>query len=230
MSRLEPSREIIIIMGLPGAAVRWLSTGQASRSREPYRRAMKRFFTQVIRSAALLALACCVSANALPAGSSVRPQASGSSSGTAKPASSSAKKKSRRHHSSRRQSFQKAPTPERISEIQSALARGGYYQGQPNGKWDSNTISALQKFQSDNGMNASGKLDAPSLQKLGLGSSTAGVDAPKPLSHTSPAPANTSSASAHSADPAPASASNVSGTQGPSPSGTPATAAKPPQR
>ncbi|MFZ3330826.1 MAG: peptidoglycan-binding domain-containing protein [Candidatus Acidiferrales bacterium] len=182
---------------------------------------MIRISIRAIRIATLLALACSVSTGALAA--AARPQESS----TTAHSSTTKKKKSRRHHSSRRESFQKAPTPERISEIQSALARGGYYQGDPNGKWDSNTVSALEKFQSDNGMNASGKLDAPSLQKLGLGSSTAGVDAPKPLSHTSPAPANTTSAAA--ADPAPASASNVSATQGPSPSGTPATAAKPPQ-
>ena len=152
-------------------------------------------------------------------------------------ASSAKKKKSHHHHSSRRQSFQKAPTPERISEIQSSLARGGYYQGQPNGKWDSSTVSALQKFQSDNGMNPSGKLDAPSLQKLGLGSSTAGVDAPKPLSHTSPAAARHNigvrycrTVTAVSSDPARATASNVSATQGPSPASSSSTTAKPPQR
>jgi peptidoglycan hydrolase-like protein with peptidoglycan-binding domain len=185
---------------------------------------MIRISIRFIRIATILALAFSVATGALAAAS--RPQ---ESSTTAHP-STTKKKKSRRHHSSRRESFQKAPTPERISEIQSALSRGGYYQGDPNGKWDSNTVSALEKFQSANGMNASGKLDAPSLQKLGLGSSTAGVDAPKPLSHTSAAPANTTSASAAAADPAPASASNVSATQGPSPSGASATAAKPPQR
>jgi hypothetical protein len=185
---------------------------------------MIRISKQAIRIATLLALACSVSTGALA--SAARPQASSATAHSA----TTKKKKSHHRHSSGRQSFQKAPTPARISEIQGALGRGGYYQGEPNGRWDSNTVSALQKFQSDNGMNASGKLDAPSLQKLGLGSSTAGVDAPKPLSHTSPAPANTTSASAPAVDPARASASNVSATQGPSPSGTPPTAAKPPQR
>lgn len=155
---------------------------------------MKRFSKRAVRIAALITLACAAFASTL-AGSGVRPQES-SPSTHASTSSAKKKKSSHHHHTSGRQSFQKAPTPERISEIQGALSRGGYYQGQPNGKWDSNTVSALQKFQSDNGMNASGKLDAPSLQKLGLGSSTAGVDAPKPLSHTSPAAAATTSASA----------------------------------
>ena len=106
------------------------------------------------------------------------------------------KKSSKKHHASKREPTQKAPTPERVSEIQSALARGGYYQGNPNGKWDSNTVAAMQKFQSDNGLSNSGKIDAPSLQKLGLGSGTAGVDAPKPVT---PKPATSTPASAPSA-------------------------------
>src|SRR5271155_1926140 len=113
------------------------------------------------------------------------------------------KKSSKKHHASKREPTQKAPTPERISEIQSALARGGYYQGNPNGKWDSNTIAAMQKFQSDNGLSNSGKIDAPSLQKLGLGSGTAGVDAPKPITPkpatSTPAAASTSAANATNA-------------------------------
>jgi Putative peptidoglycan binding domain len=88
------------------------------------------------------------------------------------------KKKKSTHHRSHREPFQKAPTPDRISEIQSALSHAGYYQGDTNGKWDGNTVSALEKFQSANNLNPSGKLDATSLQKLGLGSSTAGLNAP----------------------------------------------------
>jgi peptidoglycan hydrolase-like protein with peptidoglycan-binding domain len=105
------------------------------------------------------------------------------SSSTSAPTTTAAKKKksSSKHHGSKREPTQKAPTPQRITEIQSALARGGYYQGTPNGKWDSNTVAAMQKFQSENGLSSNGKIDATSLQKLGLGSGTAGVDAPKPV-------------------------------------------------
>ena len=92
------------------------------------------------------------------------------------------KKSTKKHH--RPTKFvpkQKAPTPDRIAEIQTALARGGYYQGDPTRKWDGNTVAAMQKFQSANGIDATGKIDAPSLQKLGLGSDIAGVSAPKPV-------------------------------------------------
>lgn len=115
---------------------------------------------------------------------------SSSTSSSSHSSSSSSKKKSKKHHS-RKEPLQKAPTPDRISEIQSALNRGGYYQGDSNGKWDSNTVAAMQKFQSANGLEPTGKLDALSLQKLGLGSSTAGVSAPKP-----PAPASCSGCAA----------------------------------
>jgi len=101
---------------------------------------------------------------------------------------SSKKKKANKKSRRRREPTQKAPTPERISEIQSSLARGGYYEGEPNGKWDASTIAAMQKFQSANGLEASGKLDAPSLQKLGLGSGIAGVSAPRPACCSTTAP------------------------------------------
>lgn len=87
-----------------------------------------------------------------------------------------------------------APTPDRISEIQSALTRGGYYKGDPNGKWDSDTVAAMQKFQSANGLDSTGKLDAPTLQKLGLGSDIAGVSAPRPVvPKLAPSPSTTPS-------------------------------------
>jgi peptidoglycan hydrolase-like protein with peptidoglycan-binding domain len=140
-----------------------------------------------------------------------RPQLASSSAAPASSGTTAKKKKtSKKHHASKREPTQKAPTPERISEIQSALARGGYYQGNPNGKWDSNTIAAMQKFQSDNGLSNNGKIDAPSLQKLGLGSGTAGVDAPKPLSPKPATSAPASIPSASAATPPAASATSAS--------------------
>src|ERR1700683_641602 len=108
-----------------------------------------------------------------------------------------AKKKtvSKKHHS-KREPTQKVPTPARITEIQTALERRGYYQGNPNGKWDSNTVAAMQKFQSDNALESSGKINALSLQKLGLGPTTAGVPAPKPVQLQPSKPAVTAPAAA----------------------------------
>jgi peptidoglycan hydrolase-like protein with peptidoglycan-binding domain len=106
---------------------------------------------------------------------------------SAKPAASAAGKSrgKRSRHSNRRERGQKAPAPERISEIQQALAKDGSFSGTPNGKWDDSTVEAMRKFQAGHGLNPTGKLDAPTLQKLGLGSQTAGVAAPIPSVATS---------------------------------------------
>jgi hypothetical protein len=86
----------------------------------------------------------------------------------------------RRRYYSRRYRYRGPlhPSHQRVSEIQSALVRSGYYKGEPNGKWDASTISAMRNFQEDHGLDGTGKIDALSLQKLGLGSEIAGVDAP----------------------------------------------------
>ena len=76
---------------------------------------------------------------------------------------------------------QLAPTPSRISEIQSALSKEGAYQGEPNGRWDAATVDAMRQFQNDHGLTPSGKIDALTLQKLGLGSQVSGMGAPLPL-------------------------------------------------
>jgi peptidoglycan hydrolase-like protein with peptidoglycan-binding domain len=98
---------------------------------------------------------------------------------SAKPGSKTHRAKSTRK-TTRRERGQKAPAPERISEIQSALAKDGSFSGKPSGKWDSDTIDAMKKFQESHGLNPSGKLDAKTLQKLGLGSQTAGLAPPIP--------------------------------------------------
>ena len=113
-----------------------------------------------------------------------------------KSAASSSAKKSHKKKSSRRLSRwergQKAPAPDRISEIQKALAKDGSFTGTPNGKWDTATVEATKKFQESHGLNPTGKLDAKTLQQLGLGSQTAGAAPPlAPVSSTAtiaPAP------------------------------------------
>src|SRR5215831_16886648 len=130
----------------------------------------------------LLAVACiAMCAPAWSGTTSARQTASTHSSTASKSTSTPHKSTKKRRRSTKFVPKQKAPTADRITEIQSALARGGYYQGNPNGKWDGNSIAAMQKFQSANSLDPTGKLDAPSLQRLGLGSDVAGVSAPKPL-------------------------------------------------
>jgi peptidoglycan hydrolase-like protein with peptidoglycan-binding domain len=133
-----------------------------------------------VRKATHLALTLFVTAGFGVCAASARAQeAASKKSASAKPASSSHRPKSSKK-SSRRERGQKVHTPDRISEIQQALAKDGSFTGKPNGKWDASTVEATRKFQEAHGLNPSGKLDAKTLQQLGLGSQTAGVAPPMP--------------------------------------------------
>src|SRR5713101_9202173 len=133
-----------------------------------------------MRNATCLALMLLVAAGLGVCAASAQAQgAAQKKSARSKSANSSHRSKSSKK-SSRRERGQKAPTPDRISEIQQALAKDGSFSGKPNGKWDASTIEATRKFQEAHGLNPSGKLDAKTLQQLGLGSQTAGVAAPMP--------------------------------------------------
>lgn len=127
-------------------------------------------------------------ASAKPSGTS---SSSTSSSSTSSSRGRRAKSKKTSHSRGR---GQKAPTPERVTEIQHALSKSGVYSGAPNGKWDNATIEAVKKFQASHGLNPSGKIDAKTLQQLGLGSQTAGIAAPLPPLRSSPEAAVSSQA------------------------------------
>ena len=130
----------------------------------------------------------------LVVGLGVSPCLSSAQTAAKKKAKSSSSHKGKSGKSSRRQVGQKAPTPQRISEIQQALAKNGTYAGTPNGKWDASTVDAMKKFQGTHGLTPSGKLDAKTLQQLGLGSQTAGIAPPTPavrISSANTPPADT---------------------------------------
>ena len=106
-----------------------------------------------------------------------------------KPVSTSAKTKGKTRGKLAKPKGQAAPTADRIKEIQTALQKDGSYEGEPTGKWDAATSDAMRKYQEKNGVNPTGKIDAASLNKLGLGSETAGKGAPVPAATSSTAPA-----------------------------------------
>ena len=58
---------------------------------------------------------------------------------------------------------------DRAREIQAALIREGYLQGEATGQWDARTQAAMQKFQADNGWQSKVTPDSRALIKLGLG-------------------------------------------------------------
>ncbi len=57
----------------------------------------------------------------------------------------------------------------RATEIQQALIREHYLNGDPSGKWDPATIAAMQKYQADQGWQTKLMPDSRALKKLGLG-------------------------------------------------------------
>ncbi len=133
-----------------------------------------------VRKATHLALTMLVAAGMGVSGAA----AAGQGATTSKPSSTKPGARTRHAKSTRkttrRERGQKAPAADRISEIQTALAKDGSFNGKPSGKWDPWTVDAMKKFQEAHGLNPSGKLDAKTLQKLGLGSQTAGLAPPMP--------------------------------------------------
>jgi hypothetical protein len=88
---------------------------------------------------------------------------------------SSSHRSSRVGHHLRRSSWkrhgQQQISSDRAREIQEALIREHYLDGQPTGVWDSKTQAAMRKFQADQGWQNKVIPDSRALIKLGLGPS-----------------------------------------------------------
>src|ERR1700692_3265872 len=114
--------------------------------------------------------------------------------GAAQSSSTNAKKKKKSSSSKSKKTSkvkgQAVPTPDRIKDIQTALQKDGSYEGEPTGKWDAATMDAMKKYQGKNGISPTGKIDAVSANRLGLGSDPSGKGAPVPAASSSEAPAD----------------------------------------
>jgi hypothetical protein len=88
-----------------------------------------------------------------------------------KPASTHAtgKKSKKSKKASWRRRGQKKIEPERARQIQAALIREHYLEGEPSGVWDQKSQNAMERFQADNGWQSKTVPDARALIKLGLG-------------------------------------------------------------
>ena len=64
---------------------------------------------------------------------------------------------------------QATPTQDRYLDIQSALSTRGFLKSTPNGQWGPESQDALKRFQSEQNLRPTGKLDSLSLISLGLG-------------------------------------------------------------
>ena len=81
----------------------------------------------------------------------------------------SAKKSSKRGKTVAKRRGQQAIESERARQIQEALIRDGYLDGEPSGAWDDDTRAALKRYQADNGWQSKVVPDSRALIKLGLG-------------------------------------------------------------
>ena len=66
---------------------------------------------------------------------------------------------------------QQAIDSDRSRDIQTALIREHYMEGEPSGSWDSATQAAMQRYQADQGWQSKTTPDSRALIKLGLGPS-----------------------------------------------------------
>jgi hypothetical protein len=99
---------------------------------------------------------------------------------SSKKTASTKKGKSARSSAQTWRSRQAAPTPDRYKQIQEALAAKGYLNGEPSGVWNGQSTEALRRFQSDQNLEPSGKLNSLSLIALGLGPKRDNAPVPPP--------------------------------------------------
>jgi peptidoglycan hydrolase-like protein with peptidoglycan-binding domain len=78
-----------------------------------------------------------------------------------------------------------------VTEIQQALIREHYLSSEANGKWDSTTQAAMQKYQADQGWQTKLMPDSRALKKLGLGPDYSGAINAKNSSFAEPPSATT---------------------------------------
>jgi peptidoglycan hydrolase-like protein with peptidoglycan-binding domain len=80
-------------------------------------------------------------------------------------------KSSRHSKKSRKPRGQQAIDDTRAREIQAALVREHYLNGEPSGTWDPATQAAMRKYQADQGWQSKTVPDSRALIRLGLGPS-----------------------------------------------------------
>lgn len=86
---------------------------------------------------------------------------------------------------------QQAIAPERVTEIQQALIREHYLDGDASGQWDATTQTAMKKFQADQGWQTRLMPDSRALKKLGLGPDYSNAINAKDSSFAPPPPVGT---------------------------------------
>lgn len=82
---------------------------------------------------------------------------------------------------------QVVPSPERYKEIQDALVAKGYLRPEDTSSgWNQTSVDALKRFQGEQSLDASGKINSLSLIALGLGPKYDANPTPKPAETPAP--------------------------------------------
>jgi len=101
---------------------------------------------------------------------------------------------------------QQAIESDRVRQIQQALVREHYLNGEPSGNWDASTEQAMQRYQADQGWQTKTVPDSRALIRLGLGPDNEHLLNPESAMTSQPGNQSVSSAGAQksAATPAPA--------------------------
>jgi peptidoglycan hydrolase-like protein with peptidoglycan-binding domain len=149
----------------------------------------------IIRGLVISALLVCAVAFAQSANQQ-QPKSTTQKSSTAKSKTASTKHtshKGKKSSKSWRKGQQKVD-PARAREIQEALIRQHYLNGEASGKWDPATEEAMRRFQGDNGWQNKTVPDSRALIRLGLGPNHDHLLNPESAMTTAPATAATAPA------------------------------------
>ena len=132
-----------------------------------------RVWEKVPGTIGMVALLCLVAGGA--ASATAGKSAAKNASTSAHSSAHSTKAKSKKGKKSKRVRGQKAIENTRTRQIQQALIEQNYMKGEPTGKWDDATQSALRKYQADHGWQTKTVPDSRALINLGLGPSKEGL-------------------------------------------------------
>ena len=91
-----------------------------------------------------------------------------------------------KHSTAKGKHGQQAIDPRRAREIQQALIREHYLEGEPSGNWDAASETAMQRYQADQGWQSKTTPDSRALIKLGLGPSSDHLLNPESAMTTAP--------------------------------------------
>ena len=126
--------------------------------------------------------------------STVAPKKHAGTSGSSK--KTSAHSKNARYKKTPKKRGQQAIDPARSREIQTALIREHYLQGEPSGTWDAASQAAMQRYQADHGWQSKTTPDSRALIQLGLGPKPGHLLNPESAASSAPAGSKTASSQA----------------------------------